>query len=565
MPIVTTEEILSLVAEIRRFKSEQPGIEVKAAAQGTPRDSLRQSLSALSNRPGGGVILLGLDERQGFAITGCHDPQRLQEDIASAGAEMTPPVRPDLSLCEHEGKLIVLAEIAEIAQFDKPCFISAAGLQSGSYIRSGLSNRRMTSYEIYGFVSAREQPKFDSEPVPAAAFEDLELDALQNYVGLVNRKNPSGLIARLPFDEAICRLGIVVSDGERYVPTLAGLLTFGLYPQQFEQQLRITFVQYFGSSEEDLGPRGERFLDNRSFEGPIPKLLEDALLYVMSHFRQSSLIDGLFRRDVPEYPELALREAIVNAVAHRDYSNLARSSYIQIRLFSDRMEIQSPGGLYGTVTIDNLDSEQSTRNQLLMRMLEDLGLSENRGSGVPAMTGAMRAAHLTPPQFEDRRSSFWVTFRNHTLLGPEAVTWLNRFGSYRLSDNQRMAMLLARQNGIIANSDYRALCNVDIGVATRDLKDLCDQDVFVQLGSGRWTTYELNPHFAVSTVEHVRLSTSEAAILDYVDRQGQVTNRDVQQLLRVGRIQASRLLGRLRDSEQLVAQGKGRWTTYTRP
>ncbi len=423
------------------------------------------------------MILFGLDERQRFAVTGVGNAHQLQEDIASAGSELTPPVRPLLSVGQVENKVVVAAEIPETQQFDKPCFVTAAGLQSGSYIRSGLSNRRMTSYEIFGFVSAKEQPRFDSDLAAEATLEDLDLDAIREFVNRITRRTPTSFVAQLPFDEAICRLGIVAKSGGQFVPTLAGLLIFGSYPQQFEQQLRITFVHFFGSSEDELGPNGERFLDNRSFEGPIPAMLDNALIHVVGALRKSSLIDGLFRRDVPEYPELALREALVNAVAHRDYSNMARGSYAQVRLFSDRLEIQSPGGLYGTVTIDNLDMEQSTRNRSLMRILEDLGLSENRGSGVPAMIGAMRAAHLTPPQFEDKRSSFWVTFRNHTLLAPEAVDWLNRFGGYRLTDDQRMAMVFARQSGVIANSDYRALCNVDIATATRELRNLCEQGI----------------------------------------------------------------------------------------
>lgn len=522
-------------------------------------------MSALSNRAGGGVILFGVDERQRFAVPGVGDPQQLQEDIASAGADLTPPVRPVLSVGQIGEKVVVAAEIPETPLFDKPCFVTAAGLQSGSYVRVGLSNRRMTSYEIFGFVSARKQPKFDSELVGEATLDDLDLGGVQEHLKRITQRNPGGFIAQLAPEDAMCRLGVVVKSGAKFIPTLAGLLVFGVFPQQFEQQLRITFVHYFGISEDELGPHGERFVDNRSFEGPIPAMLDAALFHIVGALRKSSLIDGLFRREVPEYPELALREALVNAVAHRDYSNFARGSYIQVRLFSDRLEIQSPGGLYGTVTTDNMDFEQSTRNRSLMRMLEDLRLSENRGSGVPAMIGAMRAAHLTPPLFDDKRSSFWVTFRNHTLLAPEAVDWLNRFGAYRLTDDQRVAMVFAHQNGIIANSDYRALCNVDIATATRELRNLCEQGIFVQFGTSRWTTYSLAPQFVAPIAEQSPRSEAEAAILRYVVQHSQITNREVQALLRVNRIQATRLLTRLREVGLLAARGTGRWTVYVKP
>jgi ATP-dependent DNA helicase RecG len=121
------------------------------------------------------------------------------------------------------------------------------------------------------------------------------------------------------------------------------------------------------------------------------------------------------------YPQETVHAAVVSAVLHRDYSPYVRGSYIQVRLFADRLEVQSSGGLYGNVTEENLEEEHSTRNRLLMRMREDAHLVENRGSGIKTMMEAMRQANLEPPRFQDKRSSFWVTFRNHMLMSPEAT------------------------------------------------------------------------------------------------------------------------------------------------
>jgi len=110
-------------------------------------------------------------------------------------------------------------------------------------------------------------------------------------------------------------------------------------------------------------------------------MVDEAETYIMSAMRKSSLIDGMFRRDITEYPRESLRESIANAVAHRDYSPYVRGSYIQIRMFADRLEVRSPGGLFGNVTVDNLEDEHSTRNARLMRMMEDMQVVENRGSG----------------------------------------------------------------------------------------------------------------------------------------------------------------------------------------
>ena len=162
-------------------------------------------------------------------------------------------------------------------------------------------------------------------------------------------------------------------------------------------------------------------MNNRRFEGLITEMVAEAEAYVMGAMHKASLIEGLLRRDIPEYPREAVREAIVNALAHWDYIPYVRGSYVQIRMFADRLEVQSPGGLFGNVTIENMEDEQSTRNARLMRMMEDVHIVENRGSGIRAMLNALRGANLEPPRFEDRRSSFQVTFRNHTLMNPEAI------------------------------------------------------------------------------------------------------------------------------------------------
>ena len=227
-----------------------------------------------------------------------------------------------------------------------------------------------------------------------------------------------------------------------------------------------------GTTETEKTPRGERFLDNLKFEGPVPEMVNEAADYVLAAMRKSSLIDGLYRRDIPEYPQEAVREAIINAIAHRDYSGFARGSYIQIRMFADRLEVQSPGGLYGTVTEENLEVEHSTRNRELMRLMEDLHLVENRGSGIKSMLEAMRLANLEPPRFDDKRSSFWVTFRNHTLMGPEAITWLNQFARLALNDRQRLALVYLRNNERMANNDYQRLNRVDALTAGRELRGL---------------------------------------------------------------------------------------------
>jgi ATP-dependent DNA helicase RecG len=557
---LTSEEVYELIAEIQRHRTELQAVEVKAAGGGTPLRAVRESLSAFSNRTGGGALLFGIDEDAGFKIVGVPNPQRLQEEVSNIAAnEVIPALRPEFTVVHVDGKSIVAVEIPEISGSMKPCYVKANGLQGGSFIRVGLSNRRMTDYEVFGYVSAREQPKFDGAPVPEAGVGDLDRAKIESYIAALRKQRSRGLPLDRSPEELIVQLNIAKTVDGRLLPTLAGLLAFGVFPQTFEPQLVVTFLHYFGTDETEKTPRGERFLDNRKFEGTLVEIIEDAVSHVLGSIRKSSLIHGLFRRDVYEYPEEAIREAVVNAIAHRDYSHYVRGSYVQIRLFADRLEIQSPGGLYGNVTEETIEEEQSTRNRVLVRFLEDLRLVENRGSGIKAMIGAMRDANLEPPKFEDRRSSFWVTFRNHTLMDQETIAWLNQFANHPLNDHQLVALAYLRRNDNLSNSDYRRLNHVDTGTATKDLRGLVHSGLCVQHGSGRWTNYCLSPSALLSNPV---VETDEERILAYVRERGAITNLETQTLLAIPPRRAKTILTGMRRRGLLRLEGTGRWSVY---
>ncbi|MEQ8226300.1 MAG: RNA-binding domain-containing protein, partial [Candidatus Eremiobacterota bacterium] len=308
---MTREELLQMISDIHQFQSELDDVEVKLAHGGTPK-RLYESLSAFSNQPAGGVILLGLDEKQKFEIIGIHDAHRLQEDISHlATSDMEPPVRPEFTVEEIDGKIVMAVEIFEILHEQKPCFYKNAGLQKGSYIRIGNTNRIMNDYEIFGYISTRTQATYDEEPVSDATPEDLDRASLDDYIKKLRKIRPHARYLNQPFEQILLQLKILRKVNKNLYPTIAGLLMFGNYPQSFEPQLVITFLQYYGTTETETTPRGERFLDNRKFEGTIPEMVESTVNHIMASIRKSSLIEGLWRRDIPEYPEEAVREAIV--------------------------------------------------------------------------------------------------------------------------------------------------------------------------------------------------------------------------------------------------------------
>ena len=195
--------------------------------------------------------------------------------------------------------------------------------------------------------------------------------------------------------------------------TLSATMMFSPYPQAYFPQLCIVAVVVPGNEMGETGEAGERFLDNQRIEGNIPDMLSEALQFVKRNMRVKSIIDVETgkREDRTDYPIMAVREAVINALVHRDYSIHTEGMPIQIIMYDDRLEIHNPGGIYGRIRIDQLGKVQpDTRNPVLASELEVLGITENRYSGIPTIRREMKKYNLKEPEFSDERGSFIVKF-----------------------------------------------------------------------------------------------------------------------------------------------------------
>lgn len=495
---MTSEELHEIVEALRRFNTDTAHVEAKRARAGLP-SRLWETISAFANSPGGGVIVLGLEESTGFAASGVEEPPRVQDALATLLGKMDPPIRAVVEPHEFEGEVLLVAEIPELPPHEKPCHYPGAGLTNGAFVRVGDGDRKLTAYEVQMLLAARGQPRDDERPEPRAAREDLDPALLDGL--LEGARGPAGSVFReMTDDRALRTLRVLVSHDGRTVPSLAGLLALGAYPQQFYPSLGLTFVVYPTPRVGEPGPGGERFLDNVDFSGPVPRIVPSVLDRLRRNMRERSIVTGAGRQTLWEYPQTALREAVVNALAHRDLSQMSHGTPVQVQMFPDRMTITNPGGLFGPVTLDRLGEQglSAARNQLLMKLLEDTpapgeagAVAENRGSGVGAMLAALRQAGMSPPEFVDRISSFSVTFPNHTLLDESTLTWLQHAPG-QLSDSQRMALALMRRGETIDNAAYRKLTGLmDSRLASRELAELVNLGLVDQDGTRRWATYRL--------------------------------------------------------------------------
>ena len=332
---------------------------------------------------------------------------------------MEPPVRAVFTLAEYHGKMICAVEIPAIDIAERPCYYRGAGRTKGSYIRVGDADLPMTDYELYSYEAFRKHLHDDERPVERATLQLLDMEKIQDYMGKMRVDRPG--FSKLTQEQTMEMLNVTRNG----IPTLAAVLNFCLYPQGFFPQLGITAIVVPGTEIGDVDQDSARFIDNKRIGGTIPEMVEEALNFCRRNMKVKTIISketGL-RTDKIEYPMDALREAILNAVIHRDYSIHTEGTPIQIDFFTDRVEIHSPGSLYGRMSIEQLGiAKPDLRNPALAVMAETLTTAEHRYSGIPTMRNAMKESGLPEPKFENRRNEFVVTFYNKEDPEKDALT-----------------------------------------------------------------------------------------------------------------------------------------------
>lgn len=409
------EELIDLANATMKQKAEGQTLEVKAAHVDCPK-RLYDTLSSFSNQDTGGVILFGFNEQTDFDPVGVYDLQDLQKKVTEQCNQMEPPVRAVFTTAEIDGAPICAAEIPGLDLSERPCYYKGAGRVDGAYVRVGDADLKMTDYELYSFEAFRKHLHDDERPIERASLGMLDMDALKDYVRKKRIERPK--FARLNDEQAYEMLQLT-KDG---VPTLAAIMNFGLYPQGYLPQMAITAIVVPGTQIGDVADDDARFIDNKRIEGTLTDMLEEAMAFCVRNMKTRTIIDLNTGKHVnkTEYPRGAIREAILNALIHRDYSHHTEGTPIQINFFTDRLEIHSPGSLYGRMTVEQLGiARLDQRNPALAVMAETLLGAENRYSGIPTIRREMAEYGLPEPVFQNRRNEFVVILYNQAVASVE--------------------------------------------------------------------------------------------------------------------------------------------------
>ncbi|GAA4167518.1 ATP-binding protein [Gryllotalpicola koreensis] len=487
-----------VVDRLRRARTDLTQIEVKAAAGGVPR-SLWPTVSAFSNRDGG-LVILGLDEAAGFAPVAGFDAVKVRDQVAEAfrprsardiPGPLTPTPSGVIDIAEVDGAPVVVVDVEELPASQRPCYVTTQGIENGSYQRVADGDRVMGRYGVFLLRADAAQPTADTEPVPSATVDDLDPGLVGTFIERLRRVRPRAVEGLASERDILARLGVL--DSDRRTPTLAGLVALGRFPQQFFPQLMITFTAYPGLAKDSVIDE-VRMLDRRTLEGPIPTMVDDAVDAVLRNLqhRRVSRAAGAGAFDVPEIPVDALREAIVNAVTHRDYSPLAQGDQVRVELYPDRLEIHNPGGIWGGRRVAELfDGNSRSRNARLAALLTDVPMphgsdtvSENAGSGIPRMTGSLGRAGLAAPRFDATLTAMTVVLERHGLLSPEVDEWLAEIGADDLELDQQRALALVHRELDVEDQLLRALLGIDSHDA---------QDVLRSLVDDGWLRYPARP------------------------------------------------------------------------
>ena len=459
------------------------------------RDQVAEYVAGFANAEGG-ILVLGIEDDH--TITG-HDlpADALATLLATPRSRLLPP-QPDGFVVDASGKQLI---VFDVPAADVPVQVVGDGFP----LRIGDKTLQASETQIRALKLQGLAESWESRP-SAHTLEDLDR-------GLLSRaRNGAGLAAWSDEDYLLKRKLADRRGAQIQLRRAADLLFSSLGPDHPNAGVRVFRVI---GTERRTGP--EHNVEERPrIEGNLPTVIEEATAVVGGLLRHPSRLMGTQFRPVPEYPEFSWREALLNAVAHRDYG--VEGAGTEIWLFEDRMEVISPGGLVGDLTLDEVLSGRRvhrSRNPRLMRVLVDLGVARDQGEGIPRMFAEMEDAFLPRPEIEASPRGIAVILRNTPTLTAADRAFVARLGGMDVNEQEFRTLLHAHRHGRVENADLRALAGLDTLSASLLLRRLRDRAMLDLHAHGANSYYTLPAELAGGADPRHRTANQGESVADW--------------------------------------------------
>lgn len=573
---IIEEPLVQAIERLRAQHNDDADYEAKSCAM-TLSKSVWESVSAFANTDGG-TLLLGVDENKNFTVPPQFDADKTinqfvdgMGDGSKDGAKVVSPPPYSIHRDTLDGAQMVSVQVHENDAAHKPCYVKSKSVSTGSYKRQDDKDILLSPTELFEMQNVYEPSEADRAPITDADRGDLD-DATVAAIIDAHRDTKALRGAHSEMQQ-LERLNILDKKGH---VRLAGVLIAGIYPQQFFPRLYVDVAVHPGINKSQDGE--VRFLDRVQCDGRLQEMVDDAVKAVLRNLRTYSLIEGTGRRDVPEIPTTVLREAIANAVVHREYDALFRNDPVNIDIYSNRVEISSPGGLWGGKTLQNLANGVSRcRNATLMQLLQktplirgdnDGSAVEGQGSGIQFMINRMKELSLAQPDFQPTFDRFRVIlYRGGAELAMNQQ-WVHSHVGHDLPGRESSVLHTVRALGRTSVHDIRDRLGYDSDDIRAMLATLVEAGLIRQVSTDVYEPLE-TPTIAntgdVPTPPAAALS-SRQAIIDAIPTSGTISARDIAESTGKSLPTVRRILHELVDDGTITAIGKkqSRLRTYTR-
>jgi ATP-dependent DNA helicase RecG len=421
-----------------------------------------KTISAFSNTRGG-VILVGVGDK-GNLIGASVGKGTIEDLVNKIIAHTEPKIYPEIGVQTLNGKEIITIKV-ELYPYDVVLAFGKPFKRMGkNTVKMGKDEYTRKIIEIH-----RKDLYFDAQICTGESFSDIDVKKIEAFIKKARNERKLDIDKSLPVEETLRKLKLINDGGI----TNAAVLLFGKAPQSFFIQAEIKCIKFNGTDV------SSDMLDFKDIGGDLFAQVEDAENFIFNNISRKAWIEEgkIERQEKWEYPPGAIREALVNAIVHRDYRSSGKA---QVRIYDDRIEFWNPGSLPKGWTTDTLKKEHTSEpfNPLIFRMFSWVRYVEEIGSGTNKIVEWCKRWGLPEPEFGTSGSSIFVRLRKD-ILNEE---YLRKLG---LNERQIKAVMYVKEKGRITNKEYQAEFNTSKPTATRDLSELVEKKIFDMVGSGK--------------------------------------------------------------------------------